>query len=157
MKTKIYLSYAMQFVKDEQLQRQRIDGLKHQLLNLGFEIYNPYTDEDNVFNLCGCKDRQTFIELQKKDFKAFMQCMKKIRDHDIQHLNSSDIIIAFIDPIVSGGLAGELTLAAYEDKTVYGIINPAEYKNISSWVMSCCDRIFDNTEQVIQQLESEEL
>lgn len=150
MKTKIYLSYAMQFVADEELQKQRVSQFRDRLIELGFDVYNPYTDEDHIFTMCGCSSRKEFLDLQSNDHKAFIECMRKIRKYDIEQLESSDLVIAFIDPITSGGLSGELTIAAYTDIQVYGIVDPANYKNISGWVLSCCDSLFETTDELIE-------
>jgi nucleoside 2-deoxyribosyltransferase len=149
---KIYLSYAMQFVKDEQVQKNRATSLTEKLEALGYEIYNPYDRTSDVFEMCQIKDRDEFNSLQSSDFNRYIHVMRAIKNNDINGVKSCDIIIAFLDPGVSGGQAGELTIAEYVGKKVLGIMSQANRDKISSWVLSCCDRVFASESEVIQFL-----
>jgi nucleoside 2-deoxyribosyltransferase len=152
MNNQIYLSYAMQFVADEQSQRTRALTLTARLIDLNYEVYNPYDRTGDVFEMCQIKDRDEFNNLRTVDFNRYIQTMRAIKNNDINGVKSSDIVIAFLDPGVSGGQAGELTMAEYLGKQVLGIMASAHREKISSWVLSCCDRVFASESEVIQFL-----
>lgn len=151
-KQRIYLSYAMQFVADEELQKKRAVNLMNKLQGMGYEVYNPYDRTCDVFEMCRIKDREEFNSLRSLDFNRYIQTMRAIKNNDIDGVRSSDIIIALLDPGVSGGQAGELTMAEYLGKQVLGITIAGNREKISSWVLSCCDRVFGNEDEVIQFL-----
>ncbi len=149
MKQQIYLSYAMQFVQDEAAQRARALSLTSKLESMGYEIYNPYDRTGDVFEMCQIKDREEFNNMKNVDFNRYIQTMRAIKNNDINGVKSSDIVVALLDPGVSGGQAGELTMAEYFGKQILGIMSGAHRDKISSWVLSCCDRVFANEAEVI--------
>jgi hypothetical protein len=152
MKTKIYLSYAMQFVADEEVQKQRALDITHKLTDVGYEIYNPYDRTGDVFEMCQIKDREEFNNLKNVDFNRYIHTMRAIKNNDINGVKACDIIVALLDPGVSGGQAGELTIAEYFGKKVLGIMHTVHRDKISSWVLSCCDRVFANSDEVVKYL-----
>lgn len=142
----------MQFVKDEKAQWNRTVLLSKKLVDLGYEVYNPYDRTEDVFEMCQIKDRDEWNNMKYTDFNRYIQVMRAVKNNDINGVKSCDIIVALLDPGVSGGQAGELTIAEYVGKKVLGIMATSDRDKISSWVLACCDRVFANEDELSKYL-----
>ena len=64
-------------------------------------------------------------------------------------VNQADYLIVKWDKSVfkGGGTHGEVTMAYWLEKPVY-LVNNLPINDISSWIFSCSDEIFDNFESL---------
>ena len=64
-------------------------------------------------------------------------------------MNQADYLIVKWDRSVfkGGGTHGEVTMAYWLDKPVY-LVNNLPLNDISSWIFSCSDEIFDDFESL---------
>jgi hypothetical protein len=105
------------------------------LENLGYEVWNPYTQEMNV----GI-DVKSLKHLKETDFKSFIAYSSKIVDYDIAALQQCACVAVRIDESVlkGAGTYGEITVCRLFNIPVYAWIDlPRAEKDVPSWAMGC--------------------
>jgi nucleoside 2-deoxyribosyltransferase len=141
MATKIYLSYGMEYANPVEA-RARATTLRNKLIGLGYEVFNPYTDESDILSRFNLSSSEELTDLKRTDFDRFLMIMREIRKMDVEELANSDAVIVYLDRSARGGVVGEITLAAATDIPVYSIIEKGDIPHISGWTLSCPDKIF---------------
>lgn len=120
----------------------RSDMTPH-LESLGYEVWNPYTQELNVG--VGVEKLQ---ELKETDYDAFLNYCQNIVDFDIAALVECAAVAVRIDGSVlkGAGTYGEITVCRLYNVPVYAWIDlPNGKKDVPSWAMGCltqytCDK-----------------
>lgn len=116
--------------------------LRNRLSIMGYETFNPYTDEGSLLETFGLSSSPELISLKHTDFERFLFIMREIRKADMLQLYTSDAVIAFLDKSARGGVVGELTVAQEENIPVYSIVTKEDIPDISGWTLSCSDHMF---------------
>lgn len=115
------------------------------LRGLGYRVYNPSSDEQSILEPFGLKSSEEFLKLKKgpATFSRFREIMKGIIKYDLAKLEESDAVLVYLDRTLSGGTAGEVTVARWlMNKPVYAIVKPEDLPLISGWVGACLTHIF---------------
>lgn len=149
--TKIYLSYGMEFA-DYQESYDRSLFMRNELSKLGYETFNPHTDECELKGLMGIYNKEDLPNLRKTNAVEFTAVMKKIIDSDIAEIHYSDAVVAYLDKSARGGVPGELTVAHMLGIPVYSIIKNEDVDQISGWTVSCSDFVFSSVEECINYI-----
>ena len=84
--------------------------------------------------------------LKTKNPDEYKNIFRKIIKIDLEAVvNEADYLIVKWDESVfkGGGTHGEITMAYWLNKPVY-LVNSLPINDLSSWVFSCSDEVFDN-------------
>ena len=112
----------------------RTDITPH-LESLGYEVWNPYTQEMNV----GI-DVKKLGALKQTDYDLFVAFSSKIVDYDIAALQKCAAVAVRIDESVlrGDGTYGEITVCRMFDIPVYAWIDlPNGKLDVPAWAMGC--------------------
>ena len=105
------------------------------LENLGYEVWNPYTEEMNVgINVSKLAD------LKKSDYDKFLSYCRKIVEYDISALVKCAAVAVRIDESVlqGAGTYGEITVCHLYKVPVYAWIDlPNDRYDVPAWAMGC--------------------
>lgn len=147
-----YLSGAIEYAEDGgSAWREKMTAwLKGRL---GHDVYNP-TRESLVLTT---EERASFRKWKVVDYPRFKTTVRKLIRKDLEAIvNRIDYIICFWDGGVlrGGGTHGEITLAYYLGKSIYMVLGMPRGE-ISSWILGCSSREFDDFDQLKEFLESE--
>jgi hypothetical protein len=148
---KIYLSYGMEFA-DYQESYDRSIKLRTELQKLGYETFNPHTDECELKGSLGIYNKEDLPNLRKNNLSEFSVVMKEIIKSDLAEIHYTDAIVAYLDKSARGGVPGELTVASLLGIPVYSIVNPDEVDQISGWTLGCSDFTFSSIEECIEHI-----
>lgn len=146
----IYLAGPMEYAKDGGKEwRFRADK---ELRRLGYRVYNPCSDESAILEPFGIKTAQEFLALKKDPttLGRFRRIMRAIAEYDLEQLNKSQAIVAYLDGTLSGGTAGEVTIQQLiRNKPVFAVIPPEEITKISGWILACVSHIFKDMDSML--------
>ncbi len=134
---------------DPIIARARGLHLRNSLTSMGYDTFNPYSDEGNLLETFGLSSSPELIALKKTDFTRFLMIMKEIRKSDMMQLYTSDAVIAFLDKSARGGVVGELTVAQEENIPVYSIVVSEDIPHVSGWTLSCSDHMFSTVDECL--------
>ena len=134
-KPTIYLAGGMEKAGERGWQWRK-DITPH-LNNLGYEVWNPYTEELNVgIDVDGLK------RLKETSYQEYLSFCRKIVDFDISALIKCAAVAVLIDESVLAGAGtyGELTVCRHYKVPVYAWIDlPNGKYDVPSWAMGCID------------------
>ncbi len=147
---KVYLSAAIEWAPDNGIGWREV--AQETLHKLGYDVYNPATDEEALLAPHGLADSKALTRLKFTDLDKFQVCIKKIIDYDIDVLLESDLVLLYLDSHFSGGSAGEITLARHFKIPVIAIVNKSNLVPISGWMLGCCDVMVASLEEALQYI-----
>lgn len=120
-KTRSYLIGNMQYVDNEEGEGWR-DDLTKILIEMGVVVFDPYHKPFIKDVQEGGKRARSRLDraLALQDFDFLGNKMREIRSYDLNLVDRSDFIIAFINPkVASWGTAEELTTAVRAKKPIF--------------------------------------
>lgn len=148
MQPKIYLSYGMEFA-DYQESLDRSLYLRTELMMMGYQVFNPHTDECELKGGLGIYQKEDLPKLRKNNLIEFSRVMKEIIKSDLEEIHFSDAIVCFLDKSARGGVPGELTVAHLLGIPVYSIIKAEDLDQVSGWTLCCSDYTFYSIEDCL--------
>ena len=119
---------------------------------LNHKVFNPVIETKNIIKKYNAKD---FRMMKKTNSEGYKKIIREIIKVDLDAVvNQSDYLIVKWDESVfkGGGTHGEVTMAYWFGKPVY-LINSLPLDDVSSWIFSCSDYIFDNFEDLKEKLD----
>mgnify|MGYP001391723312 FL=1 len=111
--------------------------------NLNHKVFNPVKETKSIIDEISMED---FRFLKTKNPDEYKKIFRKIIKIDLEAVvNVVDYLIVNWDESVfkGGGTHGEITLAYWLNKPVY-LVNSLPINDVSSWVFSCSEEVFDN-------------
>ena len=146
-----YLAGAMERAPDRG--RAWRELLMPVLAELGHACFNPCEEELRVATE---EERASFQEWKVSGHQRFVPLMRRIIDHDLAALETSDYVVCYWDEHAqwSAGTPSEVTLARVWGKPVY-LVRAMDRVEVSSWVQGCASRIFDSLEDLFVYLRQE--
>jgi len=114
---------------------------------LNHKVFNPVIETKSIVEKISVED---FRLLKNTNPNEYKKIIRKIIKVDLEAVvNQADYLIVKWDKSVfkGGGTHGEVTMAYWLDKPVY-LVNNLPINDISSWIFSCSDEIFDNFESL---------
>lgn len=146
-----YLAGAMERAPDRG--RAWREALLPVLEELDHGWFNPCEEELVVVSE---EERARFREWKSEGHERFVPMMRRIIEHDLDALESSDYVICYWDEHAqsSGGTPSEVTVARVWDKPVY-LVMAMDRIEVSSWVLGCATRIFESMEALSAFLREE--
>ena len=111
--------------------------------NVDHEVFNPVLETKNII---GHLNPSIFRSMKKTDPIEYKNIIREIIKLDLEALiNDSDYLIVKWDKSVlkGGGTHGEVTMAYWIKKPIF-IVNSLPIDDMSSWIFSCSDFIFDD-------------
>lgn len=150
---KAYLSGAIEYSQDggKGWREEMARWLKEYL---GHDVFNPIEEQKKILSL---EESQNFRRWKNTDYSRFKESIRKLIDADLSTLlDEVDYVICFWDQGVTrgGGTHGEVTLAYYGKKPVYTVLDVPR-STVSSWILGCSSREFDNFEELKSFLEEQ--
>ena len=119
--------------------------------NLDHEVFNPVLETNNII---GHLNPSIFRSMKKTDPIEYKNIIRKIIKLDLEALiNDSDYLIVKWDKSVlkGGGTHGEVTMAYWIKKPIF-IVNSLPIDDMSSWIFSCSDFIFNDFQSLKKKL-----
>ena len=111
--------------------------------NLNHRTFNPVKETKSIIDEISMED---FRFLKTKNPDEYKKIFRKIIKIDLEAVvNQADYLIVKWDESVfkGGGTHGEITMAYWLNKPVY-LVNNLPINDLSSWVFSCSEEVFDN-------------
>ena len=111
--------------------------------NLHHKVFNPVLETQGIIKNIDLID---FRAMKKSNPLEYKDVIRKIIKIDLDAVvHGSDYLIVKWDKSVfkGGGSHGEVTMAYWFKKPIY-IVNSLPMDDISSWIFSCSDYVFDN-------------
>jgi len=124
------------------------------LQGLGYEVWNPYTQELNVG-----VGVDKLAELKKTDYDSFLGYCQKIVDFDIEALVECAAVAVRIDESVlkGAGTYGEITVCRLYKVPVYAWIDlPNGVMDVPAWAMGCLTRYTCDKEEFYNMIPTAE-
>lgn len=146
---KVYLSGPIERVKSD----DDLGWFYHAQSDLNvsnIEVYNPLTrgvrylrDKGLGKGLSDLETNTEFLAMKKDPERIgqFAELMKGLVELDLYHIRTSDVMMVHVDPSISGGTAGEMTIAKHLGIKVIGFTTVDPCLN-NGWVIACCDLLF---------------
>ena len=119
--------------------------------NLNHEVFNPVVETKNII---GDLNPSIFRSMKKTDPIKYKNIIREIIKLDLEAvINDSDYLIVNWDKSVlkGGGTHGEVTMAFWIKKPVF-IVNSLPIDDMSSWIFSCSDFIFNDFKSLKKKL-----
>ena len=119
--------------------------------NLNHRAFNPVKETKSIIDEISMED---FRLLKTKYPDEYKKIFRKIIKIDLEAVvNEADYLIVKWDKSVfkGGGTHGEITMAYWLNKPVY-LVNSLPINDLSSWVFSCSDEVFDNFDSLKKRL-----
>tara|TARA_B000000609_G_scaffold139237_1_gene116722 strand:- start:66 stop:557 length:492 start_codon:yes stop_codon:yes gene_type:complete len=119
--------------------------------NLNHEVFNPVLETKNII---GHLNPGIFRSMKKTDPIEYKNIIREIIKLDLEALiNDSDYLIVKWDKSVlkGGGTHGEVTMAYWIKKPIF-IVNSLPIDDMSSWIFSCSDFIFNDFKSLKKKL-----
>ena len=119
--------------------------------NLNHKVFNPVKETKSIIDDISMED---FRLLKSKDPDQYKNIFRKIIKIDLEAVvNEADYLIVKWDESVfrGGGTHGEITMAYWLNKPVY-LVNSLPINDVSSWVLSCSDEVFDSFDSLKKRL-----
>ncbi len=119
--------------------------------SLNHNVFNPVIETKSIVkqNLDG-----DFRKMKISNPNKYKKIIRKIIKLDLEAVSEkADYLIVKWDKSVfkGGGTHGEITLAYWLGKPVY-LVNDLPINDVSSWIFSCSDEIFENFEDLKKSL-----
>ena len=119
--------------------------------NLDHEVFNPVLETKNII---GHLNPSIFRSMKKTDPIEYKNIIREIIKLDLEAvINDSDYLIVKWDKSVlkGGGTHGEVTMAYWIKKPIF-IVNSLPIDDMSSWIFSCSDFIFNDFKSLKKKL-----
>ena len=119
--------------------------------NLNHKVFNPVLETKNII---GHLNPSIFRSMKKTDPVEYKNIIREIIKLDLEALiNDSDYLIVKWDKSVlkGGGTHGEVTMAYWIKKPIF-IVNSLPIDDMSSWIFSCADFIFNDFKSLKKKL-----
>ena len=119
--------------------------------NLNHKVFNPVIETKRII---GHRDASDFRSMKKTDPIKYKKIIREIIKLDLEAvINGSDYLIVKWDESVlkGGGTHGEITMAYWIKKPIF-IVNSLSIDDMSSWIFSCSDFIFDDFKSLKKKL-----
>lgn len=137
---------------DYQESYNRSINIRQQLNALGYDVFNPHTDETELKGSLGIYKKEDLPNLRKNDLPEFVRVMKAIVDSDLAEIHYADAVVVYLDRSARGGVPGELTVAHLLGIPVYSIVKTEDLDQISGWTLSCSDHLFSSVDECINYI-----
>jgi hypothetical protein len=114
---------------------------------LSHEVYDPAEDEKK--NLSD-EESVNFRLWKMSNFGRYRETVRKIIDFDLDLIeNRVDYVVCFWSKqsALGGGTPAELTLAYRKRIPVY-LVTEVPYENMSGWILSCAEQVFQDFESL---------
>lgn len=119
--------------------------------NLNHKVFNPVIETKNII---GNLNSSNFRAMKKTDPIKYKNIIREIIKLDLEAvIIDSDYLIVKWDKSVlkGGGTHGEVTMAYWIKKPVF-IVNSLPLEDMSSWIFSCSDFIFNDFKSLKKKL-----
>ena len=119
--------------------------------NLNHKVFNPVIETKSIIGNLNSSD---FRAMKKTDPIKYKNIIREIIKLDLEAvINDSDYLIVKWDKSVlkGGGTHGEVTMAYWIKKPVF-IVNSIPIDDMSSWIFSCSDFIFNDFKSLKEKL-----
>lgn len=119
--------------------------------NLNHEVFNPVLETKNII---GNLNPSIFRSMKKTDPIEYKNIIREIIKLDLEAvINDSDYLVVKWDKSVlkGGGTHGEVTMAYWIKKPIF-IVNSLSIDDMSSWIFSCSDFIFNDFKSLKKKL-----
>ena len=119
--------------------------------NLNHKVFNPVIETKRII---GHRDASDFRSMKKTDPIKYKKIIREIIKLDLEAvINGSDYLIVKWDESVlkGGGTHGEITMAYWIKKPIF-IVNSLSIDDMSYWIFSCSDFIFDDFKSLKKKL-----
>jgi len=119
--------------------------------NLNHKVFNPVIETKSII---GNINSSNFRAMKKTDPIKYKNIIREIIKLDLEAvINDSDYLIVKWDKSVlkGGGTHGEVTMAYWIKKPVF-IVNSIPIDDMSSWIFSCSDFIFNDFKSLKEKL-----
>ena len=119
--------------------------------NLNHEVFNPVLETKDII---GNLNPIIFRSMKKTDPIEYKNIIREIIKLDLEAvINDSDYLIVKWDKSVlkGGGTHGEVTMAYWKKKPIF-IVNSLPIDDMSSWIFSCSDFIFNDFKSLKKKL-----
>ena len=119
--------------------------------NLNHKVFNPVIETKNII---GHLKETNFRSMKETDPIEYKKIIRKIIKLDLEAvINDSDYLIVKWDKSVlkGGGTHGEITMAYWIKKPIF-IVNSLPIEDMSSWIFSCSDFIFNDFKSLKKKL-----
>ena len=119
--------------------------------NLNHKVFNPVIETKSII---GNLNSSNFRAMKKTDPVKYKNIIREIIKLDLDAvINDSDYLIVKWDKSVlkGGGTHGEVTMAYWIKKPVF-IVNSIPIDDMSSWIFSCSDFIFNDFKSLKKKL-----
>ena len=119
--------------------------------NLNHEVFNPVLETKNII---GHLNPSIFRSMKKTDPVEYKNIIREIIKLDLEAvINDSDYLVVKWDKSVlkGGGTHGEVTMAYWIKKPIF-IVNSLSIDDMSSWIFSCSDFIFNDFKSLKKKL-----
>jgi hypothetical protein len=119
--------------------------------NLNHKVFNPVIETKSII---GNLNSSNFRSMKKTDPIEYKNIIREIIKLDLEAvINDSDYLIVKWDKSVlkGGGTHGEVTMAYWIKKPVF-IVNSIPIDDMSSWIFSCSDFIFNDFKSLKKKL-----
>ena len=119
--------------------------------NLNHRVFDPVKETKSIIDEISMEE---FRLLKTKDLSKYKKIFRKIIKIDLEAVfNEADYLIVKWDESVfrGGGTHGEITMAYWLNKPVY-LVNSLPINDVSSWVLSCSDEVFDSFDSLKKRL-----
>ena len=119
---------------------------------LNHKVFNPVIETKSIIEHQNTSDFRLMKKTNPNEYKKIIRKIIKIDLDAVVH--KSDYLIVKWDESVfrGGGTHGEVTMAYWLGKPVF-LVNRLPIDDISSWIFSCSEQIFDNFEDLKKKLE----
>ena len=110
---------------------------------LNHQVFNPVVETNNVIKNY---DAANFRLMKKSNPESYKNVIREIIKIDLDAVvNKADYLIVKWDTSVfkGGGTHGEVTMAYWLKKPVF-LVNELHTDEISSWIFSCSEFVFNN-------------
>ena len=121
----------------------RNDITKWLKYKLDHKVFNPVIETKSIINNHNSDD---FRLMKRSDPEQYKKLIRQIIKIDLDAVvNSTDYLIVKWDESVfkGGGTHGEVTMAYWLKKPVF-LVNELPIDDVSSWIFSCSEHVFDN-------------
>lgn len=146
---KVYLSGPIERVSaDSEL--TWFNKAQQDFTNQEIDSYNPLKrgisylrDKGLGKGLSDLETNSEFLAIKKDPDKLqyFQELMRGLVKLDLYHIRTSDVMLVHVHPSISGGTAGEMTMAIHLGIPVIGFTTVDPCMN-NGWVIACCDRLY---------------
>jgi len=119
--------------------------------NLNHKVFNPVIETKSII---GNLNSSNFRAMKKTDPIKYKNIIREIIKLDLEAVvNDSDYLIVKWDKSVlkGGGTHGEVTMAYWIKKPIF-IVNSLPLDDMSSWIFSCSDFIFNDFKSLKKKL-----